>query len=128
MKHFLAFVFFFVASLSSVWASDEVRLTDFDTATGLGCYGRCGYISASFKVKNIAYEKWVGIYYRLNGGEWREIPGYYVRPLEEGYEEWKINMNVGERGQRIEFVAKYEVDGKTYWDNNNYQNFFGDLN
>lgn len=128
MKKIYALVIFVLICLNTAWAADEIRVTDFTTGTGLGCYGRCGYISATFKVKNIAYHKYVGIYYRLNGTEWRELPGYYVRPLEDGYEEWKINMNVGERGQNLEFVAKYEVEGQVYWDNNGSNNYFGGLN
>lgn len=132
MKRLLLATLFVFGSLwfglGTAFANDEIRLTNFETGTGMGCYGRCGYIAATFKVKNIAYEKFVGIYFRLNDGEWHELPGYYVRPLEDGFEEWKINMNVGERGQHIDFVARYEVSGQVYWDNNNQKNYHGDLN
>jgi len=128
----LVLVFFFVLvslgfNLEAASASEEIRLTSYETGIGLGCYGRCGYIAATFKIKNISYQKDVGIYFRLNDGEWHELPAYYVRPLESGFEEWKININVGERGQRIEFVARYEVAGRVYWDNNSFNNYLGNL-
>ena len=116
-----------LAPLSSVSASDEIRVTDFETGVGLGCYGRCGYLSVTFKVKNIAYDKMVGIFFKGRDGEWRELPASFSRPLEDGYEEWNISTNFGNRGEGIEFVAKYEVDGEVYWDNNFEQNFSGVL-
>lgn len=125
---FLAALFCFISLVSfasEALASDQIQVSDYETGVGLGCYGRCGYLSVTFKVQNIAYHKRVGVLYRDNGGEWREVEAYYVRPLENGYEEWKIATNFSERGQSIEFVAKYEVEGEVYWDNNNERNFTG---
>ncbi len=120
-------IFASLSPLSHASASDEIRVTDFETGVGLGCYGRCGYLSVTFKVKNIAYHKNVGIFYKGRDGEWRELAAYYTRPLEDGYEEWKISTNFGNRGEDLEFVAKYEVDGEVYWDNNLDNNFSGVL-
>lgn len=132
MKKLVAATFIMISfcwlGLATALANDEIRLVNYETGTGLGCYGRCGYISASIKVKNIAYEKLVTIFFRLNDGEWHELPAYYFGPLESGFEEWKIDMNVGERGQHITFVVRYEVAGHVYWDNNSTHNYQGDLN
>ncbi len=124
----IAFTLLALLSLSSTsYASEEIRVTDFETGIGLGCYGRCGYLAVTFKIKNIAYDKKVGVSFRGDDGEWRELEAYYVRPLEDGFEEWKISTNFSERGGHIEFVGKYEVAGKVYWDNNFNHNFTGDF-
>ncbi len=122
------FTLFALLSFSSAsYASEEIRVTDIETGIGLGCYGRCGYLGVTFKIKNLAYHKKVGIMFRGDDGEWREVEAYYVRPLEDGYEEWKISTNFSERGGHIEFVGKYEVNGSVYWDNNYNHNFTGDF-
>lgn len=124
----LAVIFSLFAMLTyapSSFAAGEIQVTDFETGVGLGCYGRCGYLSVSFKIKNIDYHKKVGILFRGNDGEWRELEAYYVRPLEDGFEEWKISTNFSERGGNVEFVGKYEVKGAVYWDNNYDRNFTG---
>lgn len=75
------------------------------------------------KVKNIAYEKKVTIHYSSYNG-WVDEPARYVKSLGDGYEIWEAT--VGVMGG-FEYAIKYEVDGKTFWDNNwnNYNN--GDL-
>ncbi|MCK5884328.1 MAG: hypothetical protein KAG61_11615 [Bacteriovoracaceae bacterium] len=120
-------IFASLTPLASASAADEIRVTDFVTGVGLGCYGRCGYLSVTFKVKNIDYDKSVSIFFKGEDGEWRELAAYYSRPLEYGFEEWRISTNFGSRGGSIEFVAKYEVDGEVYWDNNFKHNFSGVL-
>lgn len=133
MKSILFSVFFALMTLvsfaysSTSYASDEIQVTDFETGVGLGCSGRCGYLAVTFKIKNLAYHKKVGILFRGDDGEWRELDASYVGQLEDGYEEWKISTNFSERGGRVEFVGKYDVDGKTFWDNNYDRNFAGDF-
>lgn len=116
-----------ILPLSSSFAKDELLVTDYETRVGVGCYGRCGYLDVTFKVKNIAYEKGVSILYKGDDGEWHELPAYYSKPLEDGYEEWRISTNFSERGKHIEFVGKYEVNGQVFWDNNDYNNFIGNF-
>ena len=112
-------------TLSSAFAADEITITDFQTGVGMGCYGRCGYLDVTFKIKNIAYEKKVSVVYRDINGEWNELEAHYSRPLENGFEEWKISTNFSERNREFEFVGKYEVQGQVYCDNNYSRNFFG---
>lgn len=100
-----------------------VQLMDFDT--GVGCNGECGYLEVSIKVKNIAYHKYVAIYYSENGGPWSELPAHYVRQLSHGHEEWVIETNFGKSGHSIEFAVKYAVGGQIYWDNNQNANYSG---
>lgn len=86
--------------------------------TGTGSY----HYSANYKilVDNIAYEKLVGVWGRNSITEaWGFFPGSYSESLPGNKEIWLLNS-----GTTIDqFVVKYEVNGDTYWDNNNWNNY-----
>ena len=80
------------------------------------------------KVANLAYDKNVSIYHEKVDGDWDEIPLEYSQSIDEGqYEIWTTEYNLGGYGINSvyadEFVVKYEVNGVTYWDNNNDVNY-----
>lgn len=54
-------------------------------------------------------------------GEWIDYKGSYVKTLEDGSKIWKVETSYA--GNDIEYAIKYQVDGKTYWDNNNDNNY-----
>lgn len=112
-------------------AADEVRLLRAFSAVS----NRYGYTwqdtQYTLLVKNLAYDKQVAIHVRDASGEWVDVYGSYAGPANDGYEVWKVSRTYAnypstttEVTRDLEFVAKYTVNGQTYWDNNNGQNYF----
>jgi hypothetical protein len=69
-------------------------------------------------VENLAYTKDVSVWAQVGSG-WTAINAHYVKPLSDNRELWTAPASNNE-GQ---FVARYSVDGKTYWDNNVGKNY-----
>jgi len=84
--------------------------------TGTGSYGYNG--SFNIVVQNLAYEKQVSIWAQLGSG-WEDIPANYIQSLPGNLELWSAPASDSEG----EFVAKYTVNGATYWDNNGWANY-----
>lgn len=85
--------------------------------------GAEGYI----RVKNIGQDKKVTIRYSYNNAEWFDCAASYYKPDGNNYEIWKFvtpGKDFGYRGiVAVQFSIKYEVNGQTYWDNNNGQKY-----
>lgn len=85
--------------------------------------GATGYI----EVENIAYNKNVTVHYSYDGTDWYDCAAEYYKPTWGNYEAWKFSIPGIAYGYRssvtIQFAIKYEVNGQTYWDNNNQQNY-----
>lgn len=87
-----------------------------------------GYIA----VKNLGYNQKVTVHYNSNsmGNTWNDIPASYVKTNpSDGYEIWSFQTPTCYEGagpDNIQYAIKYEVNGQTYWDNNNGQNYFDD--
>ncbi|GAA4276876.1 carbohydrate-binding protein [Aquimarina mytili] len=79
------------------------------------------------RVSNLAYDKQVSIYHEKVDGTWEEIPLSYAYSLDNQNEIWIGEYRyTGYTEAKIyddEFVVKYDVDGNTYWDNNNGSNY-----
>lgn len=80
------------------------------------------------KVANLAFDKKVSVYNEKVDGSWDEIPLTFTASIDNGaYEIWTgAHENSGSGIQRIyddQFVVKYEVNGNTYWDNNDNANY-----
>ncbi len=79
------------------------------------------------KVADLAYDKDVSIYHEKKDGSWEEIPLTYGFDIDDQNEIWTGEYNLGGYGisevYDDEFVVKYEVNGNTYWDNNNGTNY-----
>lgn len=96
-------------------------------------YGTHGFthtqVSGYVEVSNIAYNKNVTIHYTFNGTTWDDISAEYYKPTLGNKEAWYFHFghfsNIGEPGPgtTFTFAIKYEVNGQTYWDNNNGQNY-----
>ena len=69
-------------------------------------------------VENLAYEKDVGVLARVGSG-WTNINAHYAGSLPDNRELWIAPATNSED----EFVARYSVDGTTYWDNNAGKNY-----
>ncbi|MBU5317561.1 CBM21 domain-containing protein [Clostridium bornimense] len=80
------------------------------------------------KVKNLDYNKKVTVHYK-KGDEWCDNSAEFYKSLDDGYEIWKADFtNLSTTGLlNDKFCIKYEVNGQTYWDNNNGKNYIGEL-
>ena len=91
------------------------------TETGIGA---TGYV----EVENLAYEKNVTIHYSFDGEEWFDCDAEYYKPTWGNYEAWKFTTTgktpVYRSTVGVWFAIKYEVNGETYWDNNDGQNYY----
>jgi hypothetical protein len=80
-------------------------------------------------VQNLAYNKKVSVHHERIGQGWEDLAASYVGPAGNGNEIWeaKIMWNAMTGPSTCpygtHFVLKYEVNGKTYWDNNGAQNY-----
>ena len=84
--------------------------------SGTGSYNYDG----SFKivVQNLAFNKQVSIWAQA-GATWKHIYASHVQSLPGNLELWSAPASNSEE----EFVAKYTVNGTTYWDNNEWMNY-----
>ena len=93
----------------------------------------------SVAVQNIDYAKSVTIVYSTDG--WQTVnevsaqysPGYYYgmysstsNPNQFGVEVWTFNMNLG-YATEVEYAIRYEVNGQTFWDNNNGLDYYTEI-
>ncbi len=118
-------------------AANEVTLLQAisraDSGYGLGAQEAKFLIS----VQDLAMEKEVAIWKRDYDGMWRALPAHYYSDTDDGREIWKVKTTYkkgpgifGANGEDpfnymhdLEFVVKYSVNGTTYWDNNNGNNY-----
>ncbi len=79
------------------------------------------------RVSNLAYDKKVSIYHEKVDGSWEEIALSYNCNIDDQNEIWTGKYEYsGYTTDRVfddEFVVKYDVNGTTYWDNNNDNNY-----
>lgn len=87
------------------------------------------YIGAEgfVEVENLGADKSVTIHYSVDGKNWLDSKAEYFGTTHDNYEAWKFQTGTFEIGTRgsatIYFTVKYEVNGQTYWDNNNGANY-----
>ncbi len=130
-------------STSSVYDNAAVKL--YYANTGYIVIGSAiveRWISGRVCLKNIAYTKEMVVHYSINGGAWQQKSygrfGYLQAAPEPGKEVWWFNIDLPHvnytsawTGQvsepwaaaNVEFAVEYKVNGQTYWDNNNGQNY-----
>ncbi|OHD57024.1 MAG: hypothetical protein A2Y33_08845 [Spirochaetes bacterium GWF1_51_8] len=81
-----------------------------------------GYI----EVENAAYRKEVVVHYTL-GSEWKDIAASYLKSIPGNKEIWYFALDgIGFNpfaGWDVRFAVRYTVNGQTYWDNNNGQDY-----
>lgn len=118
----------FGALLSSAVIAQPVELKTSSSLTGYK-YG-IDWQQATFDivVENIAYEKDVAIHLKNDLGEWVDVAAEYVGSAGENKELWRASYYRNELYDNgphdLEFAVVYTVDGMTYWDNNNWNNYF----
>lgn len=86
-----------------------------------------GHYTGYIAVKNLAYDKKVTVHYEYNNGAWNDVAASYVKTnSSDGYEVWEFQTPDKFDYSQMQFAIKYEVNGQTYWDNNNGKNYEGD--
>lgn len=78
-------------------------------------------------VQKLGTDEKVTLHYTTDGTNWADKSATYVKddPNNPGYEDWHFGLS-GEyeiSGTIKSFTIKYEVNGQTYWDNNNGTNY-----
>jgi hypothetical protein len=91
-----------------------VQSNSFPTGTGSYSYKGEFYLV----VQNLADSKQVSIWAEM-GAIWKDINAAHIQSLTDNRELWMAPASNGE-GQ---FVAKFSVNGATYWDNNAGKNY-----
>lgn len=87
------------------------------------------YTEGYVEVQNIGYAKNVTIHYTYNGTDWFDTAATYYKATVGNYEAWHFQTDPNtveypyRSGSYCRFAIKYEVNGQTYWDNNNGQNY-----
>ncbi|MFC5704108.1 VWA domain-containing protein [Cohnella faecalis] len=88
-----------------------------------GCPSGCYEFSGAVEVANLAYQKQVYIHYKTNNGQWSDIPAAYAGKTEGNLEAWTFKQIIADTTSPVQFAIKYVVNGQTYWDNNNNQDY-----
>lgn len=117
---------------SRLAATENVKLLKVFTSSD-ALYGFASYIRRfKVEVKNLAYDKKVIISHKMADGSWKDFPLNYISSTSNNTEIWGSDVTitnsnyVGETPSLLfadEFVARYEVNGTKYWDNNGGQNY-----
>ncbi|OHD11501.1 MAG: hypothetical protein A2086_04980 [Spirochaetes bacterium GWD1_27_9] len=76
----------------------------------------------TIRVKNLGTQKQVFIHHKLTDGSWTDMAALYIGDADSNYEIWRLSFS-SYCAYGDEFVVKYVVNGMTYWDNNNGQNY-----
>ncbi|WP_113671964.1 carbohydrate-binding protein [Vallitalea guaymasensis] len=79
-------------------------------------------------VKNLAYRKNVVVHYTYDNKTWNDVYASYLKTSTDGYEIWTFETPLQPSNDfyyeyNCQFAIKYEVNGQTYWDNNNTKDY-----
>jgi hypothetical protein len=120
---------------SKLAAGQNVKLIKAKDNKSIGC-SRGGCIAVQSRqyvveVANLGYNKVVVIHQELNDLQWEDVTLFYSFTTSTGTEIWKGSLTktvfasstptLSQFGDKI--AVKYLVNGQTYWDNNNNQNY-----
>ncbi|MGC4001377.1 MAG: carbohydrate-binding protein [Anaeromyxobacter sp.] len=88
---------------------------------------------ALVRVQNLGYAKQLSFWAEMADGSWQEVgAGTYVQPSGGNTELWRMGASVTALGGGKlfgnQFVIRYVVDGREYWDNDGGRNFRVDKN
>ena len=115
----ITFIFSSFSGVEAKAATNEVSLyyTDLQRFPHAG-----GVYNIYIKVLNKAYEKNVTVHWKGGDtfGTWYDKEATYVTSLDNNYDIFKVQLSPH---GGIEFAIKYTVNGQTYWDNNNGNNY-----
>jgi hypothetical protein len=122
----MALLFIGLIGATSVLASEEVRLKQAQFTP----YYENGFdhaeLEGTVEVKNIGAKKQVWLHYQSADGVWLDHPAFYVAPTADGYEAFTFRLPLVGAVAAVKFAIKYQVNGQTYWDSNDTQNYHFD--
>lgn len=82
-------------------------------------------------VENLAYDKSITLHFEQEDGNWSDLPLAFRGEISPGVENWTYEITRTISGPYssnepldLNFVLKYDVNGQTYWDNNNGSNYW----
>jgi hypothetical protein len=114
---------------------ENVKLIKAKDSRSLSCSrGGCESIQLReyvVEVSNLAYNKTVAVHQQLNDGQWEDVYLAYSFTTSTGTEIWKGTCRKSVRtfispspnAYSEQLSAKYVVNGQTYWDSNNNNNY-----
>lgn len=124
MKVAILFSLISASLLSSMaFADGEVRLLSVFSSIGSHYANRWQNSKVKIAVKNLGVEKKVFLHMNDGSGEWRDIPVKFEENINGGWDLFTSSGFTGDEIYDLTFAVKYEVNGKTYWDNNNGKNY-----
>lgn len=80
------------------------------------------FIQYDILVDNLAYDKDVAVRFEVNENLWTEKNATYVGSAGAGRELWRATKTLGDFETPV-FALRYGVNGATYWDNNEGENY-----
>jgi hypothetical protein len=112
----------FCSSLALADDSDFVKLKSASSFywSGAGQAGRA--INIQVRVKNVGYTKHVYLHYSAGGSGWSDIELDFTSH-HGNYDLFSYNTSFSNLTGDVEFAIRYEVNGQTYWNNNDGSNF-----
>jgi oligoribonuclease NrnB/cAMP/cGMP phosphodiesterase (DHH superfamily) len=91
----------------------------------LGSAKLIGVLEGDIVLDNIDYHKVVEVIYSLDGVTWQSDSAWYAKSIENNREVWSFSVETPEIDYmdthdafNFQFVIKYSVAGREYWDNN----------
>ncbi|TAA41814.1 carbohydrate-binding protein [Corallincola spongiicola] len=100
--------------------AQEVKLLQ---ATSTIDFSFANFFKGDILVENLAYDKKVTVVASINGEEWQEYEADYAESLDNGLELWRFSEMSPYSLSEYQFAIKYEVNGETFWDNNNHSDY-----
>jgi hypothetical protein len=77
------------------------------------------FFPISVKVQNLAYAKNVAVHYTPDNINWKDFSLDWTAPTFDSYDLFTGTVN--EQVEQV--VIRYDVNGQTFWDNNDFQNY-----
>ena len=93
----------------------ELAQKEFDSGGGF----EVTFAPISVKVQNLAFAKDVAVHYTPDNVTWKDMSLAFVAPSFGNYDLFSGTVNE----QVEQFVIRYSVNGQTFYDNNNGQNY-----
>ncbi len=84
------------------------------------------YCKGYIRVRDLGNPKTVTVHYTYDGSNWYDQSASYVKedPNDTNFDVWYFKTPDTTIASSCTFAIKYEVNGNTYWDNNNGNNHF----
>lgn len=125
----LATTFTFANAFPSKVFADELPPVQLYYSASVSDSAELGHCVGYIAVKNLGYDKKVTVHYNTPASStvWSDIDATYVGTnASDGYEIWRFETpttySLDGLGD-IQYAIRYEVNGQTYWDNNNGKNY-----